>query len=845
MNDRYRSARSQRSGGGGSAPRRQWNSWDDQNDWDDAEDGADGAKRDGWDQPTIRRNPSRSPASRSNSTSRNGRRADDERSRPQSRARYDDRDNGRGGRERDDGRSPPRSRAPYGASRPAAGTGGDASRNGSRPGAYRASSRPGAARAAPQRARWTDTVERWGETSRQWVVSQAQRFFTSQRRSVAGRGGARSDSQKPSQKTNRVVMLVVILFVLACPLLGGIQLGVVYLQARSGLQHFKNAQADLAGLSSHPFDANAIAQMRAEFSGAYADFGGASAGVHRIPGLLGATPIVGSKLAGAQRLLPIAAEAAQAGMLACDAFAALAPKMKNPFDASGAGITADDLKVVSATFAQIKPIVDQILGQVSALQPSDLTLDARLGPMVASVQAKLPEIKQVMTDLQATLAIAGSLLGVGQPANYLLEVLDSTELRPGGGFIGNYGFVTLNGGHLTAIKMQDVDLLDANVKYGTQVIPIPSQYSWFSTFSRWGFRDSNLDADFPTSAKNGEQLYKQEAGSKATATVGVIAITPWLIRDALKITGAITLPEYGGLQVTADNLVDKIHYYQLTDGVPGGPDTVYDPQCGSSARKCFTGYLFKHFMETVKTQAAQDMGPLMKVIGDGLHGKDVQIYLDAAPAEDMLVQTHLGSTIEAPATGDSFFAVDANIIANKANYVITSALSDQVTIDEKGNASHHTTLTYTWPKDPKTLNETYPAPASHADRLVQYQRIYVPPNAKLTKRTGWYATDSGTAFTRQVWGGKMVVSYGTTTALTVDWTDANVATHDAAGWHYRYLLQKQSGVTYALDLKIALPACAQVAVPPSGFKATDAHTLTLAPEPFTSDTNVALDYAGC
>ncbi len=348
MNDRYRSPRSQRSGGGnlGSTPRRQWNSWDDQDDWDDAEDGKDGADRDGWDQPTLRRNPSRSSASRGGASS--ARRTDDEEEyRPRSRARYDDEDDGW---ERDDRRFAPRSRVPNGASRPGAQRSAYASRSGSRgsgsrAGPYRAPPRAVASRPPAQQRRWTDTVERWGETSRQWVVSQAQRFFTGQRRSVssgaAGRGRAHTESQKPAQKTNRIVLLAVILFVLACPLLGGIQLGLVYLQARSGLQHFKNAQTDLAGLSSHPFDANVIAQMRAEFAGAYDDFGAADAGVHRIPGLLGHTPIVGSKLAGAQRLLPIAVEAAQAGMLACDAFAALAPKMKNPFDASGAGITAD------------------------------------------------------------------------------------------------------------------------------------------------------------------------------------------------------------------------------------------------------------------------------------------------------------------------------------------------------------------------------------------------------------------------------------------------------------------------------------------------------------------------
>jgi hypothetical protein len=313
----------------------------------------------------------------------------------------------------------------------------------------------------------------------------------------------------------------------------------------------------------------------------------------------------------------------------------------------------------------------------------------------------------------------------------------------------------------------------------------------------------------------------------------------------LKVTGPIVMPEYNNDKISADNLVAKIHYYQLTDGVPPGSEKTYDPVSLSSLRKRFSGLLFKHFMETVKAQSAQDMGPLMKVLMDALHTKDIQVYLDPTPAQDLLVQTHLGSTIDAPATGDSIFVVDANIIANKSNYVVTNALSDQVTVDEKGNAVHHTTLTYTWPKDPATLAETYPSTRSTPSRLVQYQRVYVPPNAKLDKRGGWYQTDAGKAFNRQVWGGKMAVDYGTATTLTLDWTDPGAVTHDASGWHYRYLLQKQAGARYTFDLKLTLPACARVAAVPSGFKAADAHTLTLAPAPFATDTNVSLDYTGC
>ncbi len=700
--------------------------------------------------------------------------------------------------------------------------------------------------------RLADTVERWGETSVQWAVSAARRVFSTKQpalgRRTNGAGAAKDGPGGSVKRSPRITTLVVILLLAILPVLGAIQLGVVYLQVRDGLAHLKNAQTDLGTLASHPFDPNSLAQIRAEFVAANGDFSAASGGLDRV-GVLGIVPIAGPKLSGAQRLMPIAAEATQAGIIGIDALSILAPKMKNPFDATGAVITAADLTAFSQRMEQVVPMVNQIITQVQQLQPSDLTLDPRIGPLVTTLDEKLPQIKQLLTDLPGMLAATASLLGVGTPSQYLLEVQDSTELRPGGGFIGNYGFVTLSGGHMSDIKMQDVDLLDASVKYGNQVIPLPKGYDWFAGVfkgGRWGFRDSNLDGDFPTSAKYGEHLYQLEDGS--VSPVGVIAITPWLIKSALSITGPITMPQYNNLKITPDNLVDEIHYYQLTNGVPGGPDSVYDPTCGSSERKCFTGYLFKNFMAQVKSQSSQDMGPLLKVILDGLHSKDIQIYLNSAPAEDLLNQLHLANTIQAPATGDSYFDVDANIIANKSNYVVTDTLTDQVTIDAKGNTTHHSVMTYTWPKDPKTLQETYPADPGNAGQLVQYQRVYLPTTAQIGKQalSGWYITSTSTAFNRQVYGGRMHVTYGTTTDLGLDWSNPGAVVHDASGWHYTYLIQKQGGITYALSAKIALPTCAQLTTPvPSGFTQTDPHTLTLVPEPFTQDTTISFSYTGC
>ncbi len=143
-----------------------------------------------------------------------------------------------------------------------------------------------------------------------------------------------------------------------------------------------------------------------------------------------------------------------------------------------------------------------------------------------------------------------TLLGIGTPAHFLLEILDSTELRPGGGFIGNYGIATFHGGRLTTAHITDTYLLDKPFESAGHTIPYPPAYSWFAHYlapSSWSLRDSNLDADFPTAARYGESNYEREGGN--VPLQGVIAITPSFIEQVLNITGPI---EYAGVPGDGD-----------------------------------------------------------------------------------------------------------------------------------------------------------------------------------------------------------------------------------------------------------------------------------------------------
>lgn len=603
--------------------------------------------------------------------------------------------------------------------------------------------------------------------------------------------------------------------------------------AQQGIQHLRNAETSIKSLARNPFNTTAIDTANKEFNAALTIFEQLNHDLGQAPGIALVLPRYGALLHAARDIVPLAVEISQAGILGCAALSIITQRLRNPVDPSSPGISTSDLQLVQQDVAQVVTIFNNAVSQVRALPNADIQADPRIGAALTTFRADLPAAREGIRTLQAVLAVAPAVLGIGKPTSYLIEQLDSTELRPGGGFIGTYGIATVSGARLSAINMTDVDLLDRPFEFAGHTIAFPPNYRWFTLVPSWSLRDSNLDADFPTAAQWAEQIYHTEGGTASPQ--GVVAITPWLIVNALKITGPVYVNEYNET-ITADNVVDRIHYHQLR--AQEGADYIPDPTGHSSLRKRFTSYLFDHFLEKVRQIAPTKMSEFIQLITSSLRTKDIQIYLNNHDAEQLLQQFHVGATIDAPLTGDSLLTVDANVIANKANDFMTYTATDQVTLDAAGTATHHTTFVYAWPQSQRASQNNYGSTTFYKD----YLRIYAPPGAKLGTQSGLTWQGSGQAFGRAVWAGTFTVNYGKSHTITLTWSVPHAATHVGSAWHYDLLFQHQAGIQWwQVHEQITLPSCAadikSTATPLTGKGLTYSWSASL-----TEDTTLGLDY---
>ena len=201
--------------------------------------------------------------------------------------------------------------------------------------------------------------------------------------------------------------------------------------ASDGLTHIHSAGSALKSLSASPLNSAAITQAKGQLESALADFNHLQGDLSQVPPGATLVPHYGALLSGAEHILPLAITATDAGIEGCNLLSLVESRLHDPLSTSGTGLSTTDLATLGAGLVQLRQLLNTAQTELAQVQPSDLQLDARLGPALATARADLPTVNSILSQAQAFLAVAPAVLGIGSPTNYLVEVLDSTRFGPG------------------------------------------------------------------------------------------------------------------------------------------------------------------------------------------------------------------------------------------------------------------------------------------------------------------------------------------------------------------------------------------------------------------------------
>lgn len=397
------------------------------------------------------------------------------------------------------------------------------------------------------------------------------------------------------------------------------------------------------------------------------------------------------------------------------------------------------------------------------------------------------KILPIEADTKKEIDVIGTLVSKftetdGKTHVFFLMLQNNYELRPGGGFLGQYAILKIKDGKIISFAFEDANLLDQRIKDANIKITPPWPLTRYGQVRRWLLHDSNFSPDFPTNAAKAEYFYRLGGGREKID--GVIAINADVLNHVIGITGPITVPGFG--TYTAENAaisleedVEKIYLEQ----------EVTDEQTRNrkNVMKTLSAQIVSHISSLNDVKKLADLGL------EELRDKNVQLFFKDVTLQNLVAGVYWDGSVAKDWNNDFLMVVDANIGAKKSDYYVKRSLNYIVD--------------FTGAKPIATLTYNYNHTATHGDWRTSdyhtYTRVLAPTGAKYIEgsrqKTGGVSTTNDTAFKKTVFSYKVDALMNTTLPTSIQYELPDTITAD----NYQLLIQKQSG-TGDIPVKVTL-----------------------------------------
>src|SRR4030043_1037157 len=334
-------------------------------------------------------------------------------------------------------------------------------------------------------------------------------------------------------------------------------------------------------------------------------------------------------------------------------------------------------------------------------------------PQIESAAESISSLNSVSASSLEMSNFIVDLIGVNNKKNYLVLLLNNTELRPGGGFIGNWGLIQFENSKLKQISVEDIYTIDGQLK---EIIEPPKELKDKLGVGQFYLRDSNWSGVFKLDSATARDFFKKETGKEVD---GVIAIDLNFIQELLEKTGPIKLGDYNE-EITSKNLFEKGEYYSEVGFFPG-----------STQKRDFFGALTKALVERVLENQQALFISLMETVRDGLlqkhlmvsfDGSDLSTFIRTKGWDNLLPPVNFNPKDDSSETRDFLAVIEANLGANKVNRFLESSIKYEMTIGRDADLVAKLKISY----KNNSQADTWPS-----GKYVNFLRVYVPYGSDL------------------------------------------------------------------------------------------------------------------
>ncbi len=287
----------------------------------------------------------------------------------------------------------------------------------------------------------------------------------------------------------------------------------------------------------------------------------------------------------------------------------------------------------------------------------------------------------------------------------LLVMQNNNELRPGGGFIGSFAALKQSNGKISKTRMGSIYDLDGQLSEKV-VPPLPL----LAVNDRWYLRDSNWFAHFPFSAKKITEFYEKEGGETPDI---IVALTPNIIVDLLKLTGEVNMPKYG-VVLTSENFVEQTQVL-----------TTMSNDTPENQPKQFLADLMPVLLQRLGSLNIEKLDGLLSIVFNNLMSKQLIFYSRHPSLQTEFSKFNWTGEI-LDSDRDYLEVVSSNLGGTKSDLFVDQTLKLSSKIDSDGSISNELIMTFE--------NRLPDLEHTHNTRFI---RVLVPKNSKLISVTGF------------------------------------------------------------------------------------------------------------
>jgi len=335
---------------------------------------------------------------------------------------------------------------------------------------------------------------------------------------------------------------------------------------------------------------------------------------------------------------------------------------------------------------------ENMLLRIESLKKAIADLNENSSFLEQKIVTAIPKLKRLREDLNQIsdslgkvsrlLSFSDYFLAKDGEKKFLLLFANNMELRPGGGFIGSFGILTMKDLTLEEIKIYDV--YDADGQLIAHVEP-PAPLKKYLEQPHWFLRDSAFSGDFSENYEQAVFFLGKELNLNGFS--GGILITTSAIQNILGAFDKIYLPDFNE-SVTPENFYIKAQLYAEKNFFPG-----------STQKKSFLSSLTRQLMINLENVAPSQ---LVKGIKKSLDEKQIVIYFDSPDIQKTVNSFYWSGRIIDPhcppnltnCYADSIFPLDANLGVNKTNFFVNKTMDMKINIDKDGFIRNNLTIKF-------------------------------------------------------------------------------------------------------------------------------------------------------